>query len=299
MLDFKIIDISDKERICECLKKSDFQGCEYSFANNMAWRRLSNSKICFYKDFYISCAFDTDDDIPSFIFPSGEGDYREVIDEMRKFSESMGKPLKISGVTEKGLEILKDIYGENSQAFEIHPERDGFDYIYNSSDLINLSGKKYHKKRNHLLKINEYDWEFLEMKESDFDECIRFSTINYNIKKGIENFSSIAEQFAINTFFSYFSEFNLFGGVIRIDGYIKAFSIGEKLNSDTICVHIEKADTSYNGIYPAINNEFSKRFAKDVKYVNREEDMGIEGLRKSKLSYHPAYLLEKNTVIFR
>lgn len=296
MLDFKIIDISDRNKICRCLEFSDFQGCEYTFANNMAWRRLSNSKIAFYKDFYISCAFDTEDNIPVFVFPSGKGDYKEVFEEMKKFSENQGKPLRISGVTERGLKLLESLsLGE----FDVQADRDSSDYIYNSSDLINLSGKKYHQKRNHLSKINQYDWQFSVMTESDFDECITFSAINYNKKNGINDFSSVAEQFAINTFFTNFYEMKLFGGVIRIDGKIKAFSVGEKLNSNTLCVHIEKADTSYQGIYPAINNEFCKAFAGKFRYVNREEDLGLEGLRKSKLSYNPAYILEKNIVTFK
>ncbi len=296
MLDFKIIDISDKNKICRCLEKSDFQGCEYSFANNMAWRRLSDTRISFYKNFYISCAFETDDNIPVFLFPSGEGDYSEVFGEMKKFSQSLGKPLKISGVTQNALKILDNLYhGE----FIVESDRDSSDYIYNSSDLINLSGRKYHQKRNHLKKIDQYNWNFSVMTESDFDECIAFSAVNYNSKNGIDNFSSVAEQFAINTFFTHFREFGLFGGVIRIDNKIRAFSIGEKLNSNTICVHIEKADTSYQGMYPAINNEFSKAFAGNFRYINREEDMGLEGLRKSKLSYNPVYILEKNIVTFK
>jgi len=295
LLDFKIIDISDKKKIQSCLEKSDFQGCEYSFANNMAWRRLSDSRIAFYKDFYISCAFDTEDNIPLFVFPSGKGDYHEVFEEMKRFSKKSGNPLKISGVTQSGLDILYNLYpGE----FEVQADRDGSDYIYNSSDLINLSGRKYHQKRNHLAKMNRYNWSFSALDESDFDECIAFSAVNYNNKNGIDDFSSIAEQFAINTFFTHFREFGLFGGVIRIDGIVRAFTIGERLNSNTLCVHIEKADTSYQGIYPAINNEFSKMFAADFRYINREEDLGIEGLRKSKLSYNPAYILEKNIVTF-
>lgn len=295
MLDFKVIDISDMDWICSLLAKSDFQGCEYSFANNMAWRRLSNSQIARFKDFYITCAFDTDDGIPSFVFPSGEGDYCEVIDEMRSYCNKIGKPLRITGVTQSGLEILNSLY---SGMFKVQSDRDSSDYIYNSSDLINLAGRKYHQKRNHLSKMKQYNWSFSKMTEADFDECITFGTHNYNEKNGINDFSSVAEQFAINTFFSHFDELGLFGGVIRIDGKVEAFTIGERLNSNTICVHIEKANTEFQGIYPAINNEFCKAFAEDVQYINREEDMGIEGLRKSKLSYNPIYILEKNIVIF-
>lgn len=104
---------------------------------------------------------------------------------------------------------------------------------------------------------------------------------------------------AIHTFFNYFEQFGLSGGIIRINGKIAAFTIGEGINSDTFCVHIEKADTQYSGIYAGINNLFARSAASGYKYINREEDLGIEGLRKSKLSYRPAFLLDKYTVIFK
>ena len=109
----------------------------------------------------------------------------------------------------------------------------------------------------------------------------------------------IAEQFALNAYFSYYNELALKGGLIRIGGKICALTIGERLNSCTFGVHIEKADRSYNGIYAAINNHFVLENTDGYKYINREEDLGIEGLRKSKLSYHPAFILEKYSVIFK
>lgn len=296
MLEFRDIDISDKNKIVCALKKSDYMGCEYSFANNMAWKRLADSKIAFYKDFYISCAFNTDDGIPVFTFPSGEGDYAAVIGEMRITADSMGAPLRISGLTGKTLPILDELfYGQ----FTAQEDRDGFDYIYNSSDLINLSGKKYHSKRNHLARFKELDYSFSAITDNDIDDCIHFSTVTYNNKSSENEHSFIAEQYAINTYFSYFNELGLNGGIIRINGDIAAVTIGEKLNSDTFCVHIEKADTSFPGIYVGINNLFAREFASELKYINREEDLGLEGLRKSKLSYKPAFLLEKYTACFK
>ena len=100
-------------------------------------------------------------------------------------------------------------------------------------------------------------------------------------------------------YFNYFNELGLTGGVIRIGGDVAAFTIGEKLNNETFCVHIEKADTQYNGIYVGINNSFARAAAAGYKYINREEDLGLEGLRRSKQSYHPAFLLKKYTVTFK
>lgn len=269
-------------------------GCEYSFANNMAWKRLAGSKIAFYRDFYICCAFETDDDIPHFIFPAGSGDYSEVINEMKKFSSSLGKPLILTGVTEPTLSVLIELFPEQ---FTVGCDRNNSDYIYLSTDLIELKGKKYHSKRNHLAKLKNYTYS--PVTENDFDECIFFCTQSYNDKYDEPDHSSIAEQYAINTYFSYFEELRLRGGIIRIDGKIAAVTIGEQLNSETFCVHIEKADTSYAGIYAGINKFFAENEAHRFKYINREEDLGIEGLRKSKLSYHPAFLLDKYTVTFK
>ena len=294
MLEFRDIDISDKDKINKALRYSDFRGCEYSFANNMAWKRLGDSKIAFYRDFYLCTAFMGGQ--PRFVLPSGCGDYREVIGEMKKFSENMGYPLIISNVTNEGLAMLGELFPDG---FTSSPDRDGWDYIYRSSDLITLSGRKYHGKRNHVSAFVKSGAAFSPMTEKDFDDCITFGTVTYNNKAQLSDHSMIAEQYAINTYFNYFSELDLKGGVVRMDGKVIAFTIGERLNTDTFCVHIEKADTHYNGIYAGINNCFAKAAAADYKYINREEDMGIEGLRRSKLSYHPAFLLEKNEVILK
>lgn len=295
MLEFREIDISDKETVTAALRRSDFMGCEYSFANNMAWRRLAGYKITFYKDFYICCGFDTEDGVPRCAFPAGGSDYADVIGELRRFTSKLGKPLVLTGVTERGLDILNELFtGE----FTVEPDRDGSDYIYNASDLIELPGKKYHSKRNHLANFNRLSYRFESITDNNTDECIAFCTETYNGRSS-DDYSLTVEQFAINTFFSYFRELSLSGGIIRIDDRIAALTIGEQLNSETFCIHIEKADTSYPGIYAGINNCFAKSAAADFRYINREEDMGLEGLRKSKLSYHPAFLLMKNIVTFK
>lgn len=295
MLEFRQIDISDRQWVNELLRKSDFMGCEYSFANNMAWRRLSNSTISRYKDFYLIKA--ENENYTSISFPAGEGDYKELFSVLKEYALSNGKPLAVTGVTETGLKIFNDIFGSDSYN-SVLADGSG-DYIYLADDLINLKGKKYHKKRNHLSKINGYDWKFYPMTEAFYDECIEFSAVNYNSKNGYDDESSIAEQYAIHTYFTYFNELELKGGVITVEGKVRAFTIGERLNSNTFCVHIEKADASVEGLYPAINREFAEYAASGFKYINREEDLGIEGLRKAKRSYNPVFILDKYTVTFK
>lgn len=295
MLEFRDIAVSDREKINKALAASDFMGCEYSFANNLAWRRLGDSRIAFYKDFYIYGSFGGEYDFPRFILPAGEGSYRDVIEELKKYSEAMGYPLRLTGVTENGLEMLTELFPDQFTSF---CDRDGSDYIYLKSDLAELPGKKFHAKRNHLARFKELDFEFSLITEKDFDDCILFSVNSYNSSDSADR-SFITEQFAINTYFSYFGELGLTGGIIRIGGRTAAVTIGERLSSDTFCVHIEKADKSFNGIYAGINNLFVRSCMDGCKYVNREEDLGLEGLRKAKLSYHPAFILNKYIITFK
>lgn len=296
MLEFRDIAVTDKERITAALRKSQFMGCEYSFSNNMAWKRLGDSQIAFYKDFYICCSFRSEDGIPRFFLPSGKGSYKEVITAMKEYASSLGKPLRVAGVTEPSLAMLSELFPDE---FTVDTDEGDWDYIYNSADLISLEGRKYHSKRNHLSKYNALGAEFSLMTEKDFDDCITFSAMEYNSRSAEPDHSFVAEQYAINTYFNYFSELELTGGVIRIDGKVAAFTIGDRLNNETFCVHIEKADTQYSGIYAGINNSFAKAAAYGYKYINREEDLGLEGLRRSKRSYHPAFLLKKYYVTFK
>ncbi|MBQ5311171.1 MAG: DUF2156 domain-containing protein, partial [Oscillospiraceae bacterium] len=142
------------------------------------------------------------------------------------------------------------------------------------------------------------DFVYSEITDNDIDDCISFAVASYNKNSAYDDYSQVCEQFAIDTFFRYYHELGLFGGVLRKDGRVIGFTIGERLNSDTLGVHIEKADASVDGAYPAINNLFAKAHAADLSYINREEDLGIEGLRKAKQSYHPAFMIEKYTLRF-
>ena len=295
MFDFRDIELTDKLWIDELLAKSDFMGCEYSFANNVAWRRLSDSVISRYKDFYLIST--QDDDNIYLTYPGGEGDILELINTFYKYCNDLGKGFVLSSVTTQNLEFLKENLIDKIDNIKSNP--DYFDYIYNAEDLINLRGKKYHSKRNHISNFKKQPWEYKELTPDLFDDCIKFVTETYNKKSDTDDFSAVVEQFAINTFFNNFEYMNLKGGVLFQNDKIVGVTIGEQLNSNTLVVHIEKAASDVNGAYPTICNEFAKANAFDLKYINREEDLGIEGLRKSKRSYHPCFQLEKHAVIFK
>ncbi len=296
MLEFRDITLADRPWIMDCLHRSDYRGCEYSFANNMAWRRLQNSKIARFGDFYLSVSMDTEDGIPSFMYPAGDGDHAEVIEQMRRFAENMGKPLRIWNVSPERLAWMREQFGED--AFSVDENRDSWDYIYSSQDLSTLAGRKYHQKRNFLHRFAQYDAVLSPLTERDFDDCIAFAAIRYNEKLEGDT-SAISEQFAIDTYFRHFSELGLEGAMLRAEGRLIAFAVGEPLSSDTFCVHIEKADTAFQGVYAAINQGFAAEIAKRFAYINREEDLGLEGLRKAKKSYHPCFMQEKYCVTLK
>ena len=293
MLEFKTIELSDRPWVTELLKMSDFRGCEYTFSNNLAWYRLYESQICRYKDFYISRSMKYG---MRFTFPAGSGDYEDLFKTLKKEAEGQGCPLVVSSVTDENLKLFEELF---EGQYEVSCDEADFDYIYDAEKLRTLSGKKYHQKRNHLARFYENNWEYSDMTEKDFDECIEFAVNSYNLNQAYDDESSVTEQFAINTFMNYFGELELKGGVLRVDGKVEGFTIGEGINSDTFDIHIEKANASIQGAYAAINNEFAKSATEGYTYINREEDLGLEGLRKSKHSYHPAFLLSKNKVTFK
>lgn len=291
MLEFRDITLSDRDWIIPLLESSGYSGCEYSFVNNFAWKRLYDSKICRIGDFYICSQYFTDD--LRFAFPAGNGSLSEVIAQLKAYSESRGFPLRITGVTEAQIAVLNQLYPD---CFRFEEARDSFDYIYKTSELAQLAGKKYHKKRGHLKKFEKYGAVFAPLTENDFDDCIRLSA-EFLRRKNEDSDSIANEQLAIHNMFTSFGELNMLGGILRVDGVIAAFTAASRLNRDTLDVHLEKADISFDGAYAAINREFAAYCADSFAYVNREEDMGLDGLRRSKMSYYPHILLKKHVAV--
>ena len=181
--------------------------------------------------------------------------------------------------------------------FDITPERDNFDYVYLAQDLINLSGRKFHGKKNHLNAFRkEYpDAKYLPITEEIIPKCrAELNLWSETHKRANPDDPFIGyEQAAIHEIFDHFDKFKLKGGAILLNDKVVAFTFGERLNSDTAVIHVEKADPNIRGIYVAINQNFVEHEWPDMIYINREEDMGIDGLRQAKESYKPVKLIEK------
>ena len=207
---------------------------------------------------------------------------------------------ELKGDKEFKFVLVEKIFAEELEKyphakFNITAERNNFDYVYLAQDLINLSGRKFHGKKNHLNAFHkEYpDAKYLPITEEIIPKCREELNIWYETHKHDDDSYIFYEQAAIHEIFDHFDAFKLKGGAILIDDKVVAFTFGERLNSDTAVIHVEKADQNIRGVYAAINQNFVEHEWSDMIYINREEDMGIEGLRQAKESYRPVKLIEK------
>ena len=288
MLNLSRLDIDSKPQI-EKYIKNKFENSETSFANLFIWSHYYNTLWGETDGFLVMLNTSPDGRVHCYM-PYGEGDIKACIDKLMDHTLSMGQELRITNASKEQAHMIKELYPDTV----IEENRNFEDYVYLTEKLIALSGKELHAKRNHLNKFKaSYTYNYRPMEKGDFSECLSLAgeLISKDRPKG--SFAYEAEMQSIRTAFEYFNILGLSGGVIEIDGRICAFSVGEELTENCAVIHIEKADITYNGIYSAINNEFVKNRWKGYEFINREEDMGIEGLRKAKLSYKPHHLVEK------
>lgn len=212
------------------------------------------------------------------------------------YTKKLNYPLILLGVTDDGLNKLSELFPEQ---FDYFFDRDDSDYIYETEEYISIKGNKNRGKRNHLNRFRKSGSVYSTITEKDFDDCIRFCESEFEKRESDANSSLIVEQHAIKKYFENFHELGLKGGMHRIDNQIVALSLGEPLNSETFVIHIEKANTQFHGAYVGIRIDFAKNEALNYKYINFEEDMGLDGLRKSKLQSFPKFILNKYIVTFK
>ena len=224
----------------------------------------------------------------------------QVIDFIIKHFEDYNRKICFRGITKDVVETLKNLYPEK---FEYIEERDLFDYVYDGESLRTLAGRKNQKKRNHInafLKDYEGRYSYKLLNEEDFDDCLKLlkdwasnKEENNEFDEGIDD-ESIGIRKIFNNYKYLRDKLKVAG--IYVDGKLEAFTMGELINPNMALIHIEKANPNIRGLYPYINQQFILNEFENVEFVNREEDLGIPGLRKAKLSYHPVKFVEKYTV---
>ncbi len=257
----------------------------YSFTTIYIWRKYFNAKFI-EKDGSFIFLNEKRNGEKFCLFPVSKGDTKKAVDFILESGIN-----EIRGVSPEMLERLK-----NKELFDITPMRNGFDYVYETEKLISLSGKKLHKKKNHLNKfLSVYpDYSFKIIDSSCISDCFYIMEKWFSEKYPD---SGYFEREATGDILNNLDELGCKGVILYVKDKPVAFSVGENITKDTALIQIEKADTSFDGSYAMINNLMVKTLFSDTKFVNREEDMGIESIRKAKLSYKPHHFNETYCLI--
>ncbi len=293
IIDFRDLTKEDKPLLDRFYRSGYYENSHFNFTNLYMWREPYHVKLAVEDD--VLCLTSEWDGKLMALQPIGEAErVRGAVGRLLEYFQSQGKPLFFSGIERSFAEMLETYEGAE---FEIRPDRDNFDYVYSSESLIKLAGRKYHSKKNHLNAFRkEYPQaEYLPITE----EIVTLCKLELNkwykqrLQEEPDDPFIAYERTAIIEVLNNFRDFELKGGAIRIDQRIVAFTFGEQLNADTAVIHVEKADPEVRGAYPAINQGFVEHEWSHMSYINREEDMGIEGLRKAKESYKPVKMIEK------
>jgi len=294
MLEFMPIKIEEKEIFDERLEGRDSLACEYCFTNFFIWRNTVDIQRCivdnaiFVRGMYLGKRF--------YFMPIAKKGFMDS--SINQLIEFEGPSLQIlCGNDQNIAEVSADVLSK----FSIIDDTSKNDYLHSSEDLRELKGKKFHQKRNHVSKFNnKYEYKFEEMTVEDYDECLKMDEEWQIFKQEsvpvTENQTMVKEEKALTCAFRYFEKLGLKGAVIKIDGKIEAFSIGEipnKPNKKVGIVHFEKGNIEFDGIFQAMNQLFSQYAFADVEFINRQDDMGIPGLRKAKQSYNPITMVKK------
>lgn len=290
---FKRPELEDKEIISSYFEKAQSRSCERTFVNVYLWSRHYKVQYAIIED---TLVFRDSGKNLSFTYPAGEPEnVKKALEFLMEYCKEKDVPFILYNVTPHMFAQLDKWYPKK---FFIEYNRDLADYVYETEKLASLAGKKLHRKRNHINKFKALypDWSYEPLNDDNVEDCFQMA-LKWRNKNGCEDDpEKNAEMCVTLNSLRLYKELGLKGGVLKADGKIVAFTVGEPVSDDTFVVHIEKAFAEVDGAYPMINQQFVQHECMEYEYVNREEDTGAEGLRKAKLSYRPAFLEEKGIV---
>lgn len=291
MIDFQKLDLANREKYDAFLRHCGERGCEYSLVNLYLWGR---QRVAFVDGYLV--LFSQFQRKSVYPFPIGQGDMKKVLDAIIHDAHARGLVCRFTSMTAADCATLEECY---PGAFRFHPDREGCDYIYNIEDLANLPGRKYQRKRNH---VNRFQSNHPDCRAVPIDTAM-LPAVQEMVDQWFQSrLTSDAqgeyhmEQVALRRAFENWEALELEGMALLEDGRVVAMSVGSMLNENTFDVHFEKALEEMDGAYAAINQSFAAHLREKypaLKYLNREDDLGIEGLRKAKLSYYPDHLAVK------
>ena len=287
MLSFHTITLEDRERLLPLLLEKN-RGMEYTFGNLYVYRHIYDTKVAYHEDGAIILFGKSG----VFLMPLGKIDLASIADELPCVQDGQ---LNFVCITDEDTEILKRSFAERN--IKVTPQQDG-EYVYRSRDLADLTGKKYHSKRNNCSKFERLcpNYSFETITADNIQEVISLNEAWY--KEPGNSPEELQEDYACTTgCLSDYEKLGLKGALLRCSGKAVAWCCGEMNSEGVFCTHVEKALSLVEGDYAVINRDFARMLADEFEYINREDDAGDEGLKKAKMSYHPAYILNKNTVV--
>ncbi len=290
-MNFSDLKVEDAKWAVPLLEANGYRSCEFAFVNLYIWKKIICTQIARFED-YLIVRYEYGGEHIHYQFPSGTGPLKPAIEAILQDARELGRKPHFSTIP---AERVADMEAAFPGYFVFENPRGASDYVYLASNLANLPGRKYQKKRNHCSKFERMypDWEFQEI-SGDSLECVcKFNERWCNLydnrgDEGIER-----ERRAIREACQHYGELRLKGGYLKVDGEVVAYSFGSPLGEDMFVTHVEKALYDVNGAYAMINREMAKRFGVHYTYINRENDVDEEGLREAKLSYQPEFLVEK------
>jgi hypothetical protein len=288
---FKELSLQEKLILDEAFTQFPPLISEFTFTNLFIWRHTYQIKISFLQNFL--CLLSDQGERSLFFPPIGEGDLIKCYQRMLRFLEGKATIPKIARVPESKVDRID----WKTTGMKVELDRDQFDYIYLAKDLIQLEGRKYHRKRNHIKQFKEkYSYQYVPLTSEWISECLRLENEWCDLRHCEATPGLANESVAIKEAFTHFEQLGVKGGAILVNGKLEAFTFGQPLNPQTVVVHIEKANPAYEGLYPLINQSFLQNEWSGYTYVNREQDLGEEGLRKAKESYFPHHMIHKYTI---
>jgi len=296
---FHQLALSDREAMQAVTLPSGRRNCNYTFANLVGWQFWYFTEVCVLENAVVLRY--TFDGQRAYMVCTSEALSLELIEAL--LDDSNGDLILI-GLEDSQVEQLSTLNSKLST--NVEPLRDQYDYIYRRTDLAMLHGRHLDAKRNHIhrFRAEHPDFEYRPLTPELFDECYRLTEIwqeeknqNQNQNQNENRNKTIdAEHRVMETIFSNWDALGMIGGSIFVDGRMVAFTYGSVVTTDTLDVCVEKADRHVEGAFAIINQQFAEHLPEQYVYLNREEDMGIPGLRQAKLSYHPEILLTYNEV---
>lgn len=288
---FKDLSLEDKSPCDQLFTQFPPVISEFTFTNLFIWRYAYRIKISRFKN--LLCLLSEQGGNSFFFPPIGEGD---VIECYRSLLQYLGRKATLPKIVRVPEVVVAQIDWKTS-GMKAELDRNQCDYLYLTQDLIELKGRKYHRKRNHIKQFQEkYSYQYIPLTPEWIPQCLQLETEWCDLRHCEVSPGLLNESFAIKEAFTHFEALGVKGGSILINGKLEAFTLGDPLNTETVVIHIEKANPAYEGLYPTINQAFLENQWSGYPYVNREQDLGEEGLRKAKESYFPHHLVNKYTV---